>query len=119
MYFRTARTDVFYDLLFVARPIIRQGAEKYGIPFKDVRYYSFSSLVDGKPERFSPDFTYAFIDGRYLFQDKQFHYQAFRTLGHAFNEVSQDLPGDGPLPRHPWYLEEGCLHANVGIQSTC
>lgn len=69
VYFRTYRTDVMYETMFLARPILKEAAAKYDIPFEELRYYTIPSLVAGKPEKYSADITFAYIDGRFLYQD--------------------------------------------------
>ena len=48
VYFRTLRTDVFYELMFLARPIVAAVGELYGLAFKDLRNYSVYDLLSGK-----------------------------------------------------------------------
>lgn len=57
VYLRTLRTDILYELMFLSRPIFMETAKKYRIPFKDMKYYSFDSLVLGKPKRFPENVT--------------------------------------------------------------
>ena len=57
VYYRTQRTDVYYELLYLARPILRATAKKYNIPFAKMRYYTLHSLVAGKPKKYPSNFS--------------------------------------------------------------
>jgi phosphohistidine swiveling domain-containing protein len=57
VYFRTFRTDVFYELIFTARPLIKAAAEEFGIPYKDLADYTIHSLIAGKPQKIEMPFT--------------------------------------------------------------
>jgi len=48
VYFRTLRTDVFYELMFLARPIVIEVAELYGLKFQELSNYSAYDLMVGK-----------------------------------------------------------------------
>jgi phosphohistidine swiveling domain-containing protein len=48
VYYRTLRTDVFYELLFVARPIMEAAAKSYGLTYQELRNYSVHDLLVGK-----------------------------------------------------------------------
>lgn len=70
VYFRTARTDVFYHLLFLARPILKNVADHYHIPFTELKYYSIQSLIKGSPKKYTPIYTYANCDGEEYFSQE-------------------------------------------------
>ena len=53
VFYRTERTDIFYELLFLARPIFQRVAEKYKILFKEFPNYTIQSLISGKPVKLS------------------------------------------------------------------
>lgn len=57
VYFRTYRTDVFYELIFIARPIIEETAKKYSLTFADLADYTIQSLIEGKPQKINLPFT--------------------------------------------------------------
>ena len=59
VYLRTQRTDVFYELLFLARPVFREAAERYRIPFSEMKHYTIQSLIAGKPKRYPKNFVWA------------------------------------------------------------
>lgn len=69
VYFRTARTDVFYELLFLARPILKRLAKFYKIPFADLQFYSAKNLIDGTPKRYNKEISFAFYEEDYYFGD--------------------------------------------------
>ena len=60
VYYRTLRTDVFYELMFLARPITRAVGKKYGLSFKALRNYSVYDLIAGKPIKYPPRVAYAY-----------------------------------------------------------
>lgn len=70
VYFRTLRTDTFYEGAFIARPLFRRVAELYKIPFFNLGQYPVYSLLNGKPERYSMNFAFASYGGEYLFSEK-------------------------------------------------
>lgn len=59
VYFRTLRTDVLYELFFMARPLLVEVCELYSIPFEELRYYTVQDLLRGKPIRYANTFTWA------------------------------------------------------------
>lgn len=52
VYFRTKRTDVWIELLYLSRPILKAFAKKYKLTFNNLKYYTLDSLIEGKPRRF-------------------------------------------------------------------
>lgn len=58
VYYRTLRTDIFYGLLWQARPITAAVGELYGIPFKELIDYSVLDLIAGKPKKYPRLVTY-------------------------------------------------------------
>lgn len=57
VYFRTQRTDVYYELLFLARPIFKAIAKKYKINFNELKYYTIDSLIKGRPKKYPKNFS--------------------------------------------------------------
>lgn len=55
VFFRTARTDVFYDLLFTGRPILLAAAQKMGVTLREFNDYTIESIRAGKPRKFLID----------------------------------------------------------------
>ncbi|MFA6050779.1 MAG: PEP-utilizing enzyme [Candidatus Paceibacterota bacterium] len=55
VYYRTLRTDVLYELLYLSRPILREVAEHYSLSFEELRDYSAQDLISGKLERYELD----------------------------------------------------------------
>lgn len=70
VFFRTARTDVFYELLFLSRPILRRIEKFYNIPFAELKYYPIQSLIAGKPRRYSASVSFACYRGIAIFSEK-------------------------------------------------
>jgi phosphoenolpyruvate synthase/pyruvate phosphate dikinase len=70
VFFRTERTDVLYQIYFQARPILKELAGKYNIPFNEMRYYRAKSFIFGKPERYNALVTFAFDKKNIIFQNE-------------------------------------------------
>jgi len=70
VYFRTLRTDVFYHLLFLSRPILGELAKKYGLLFKDLRDYNIYDLIKGQPKKYSSNNSYICYKGDLVISDK-------------------------------------------------
>lgn len=70
VWYRTFRSDILFELLFRARPIIKEVAEKYNIEFKEMKNYSIFDLIDGKPIKRNYKINAAYYDGKMaLFDD--------------------------------------------------
>ena len=70
VWFRTERTDIFYEFLFLSRPILKRTAEFYKIPFSQIENYSAQSIIKGHPKKYSKSLhALAYIDGEYYFGD--------------------------------------------------
>jgi phosphohistidine swiveling domain-containing protein len=69
VYLRTKRTDVFYELLFWARPIFKEAARNHGLSFQDLKYFSFNSLVLGRPHRYGRNISCLDFDGDFIIID--------------------------------------------------
>lgn len=67
VFFRTERTDVFYELLFDARPIFREVGEMLGMPFQDLKNYSIQSILEKKPKKYPLSFAYIVYRGNGVF----------------------------------------------------
>jgi len=52
VYYRTLRTDVLYELMWVARPLLQEIAKFYEITFDELRDYSALDLLAGKIEKY-------------------------------------------------------------------
>ena len=70
VYFRTARTDVFYELLFQSRPILRNIAKYYNISFNELRHYSIQTLLSEKPIKNFPLVSFASYLGNGLYSQE-------------------------------------------------
>ncbi len=70
VYFRTARTDIFYELLFLSRPIFKRVAEFYKIPFSEFPYYTVQSLINGKPKKFGKKYSFAQYEDNHYFGEE-------------------------------------------------
>jgi phosphohistidine swiveling domain-containing protein len=57
VYLRTKRTDVFYELIFLSRPILKEVAKKYGLNFQNLKFYQFDDLIRGKLKKYSADIS--------------------------------------------------------------
>ncbi|MES2088218.1 MAG: PEP-utilizing enzyme [Patescibacteria group bacterium] len=52
VYFRTLRTDVLYELMWQARPVLTEIAEHFGLTFAELRDYSALDLMEGKIQKY-------------------------------------------------------------------
>ena len=82
VFFRTERTDVFYELLFVARPIFREVGEKLGISFQELKNYPIQSILEEKPKKYPPLFTYIVYKGNGVFLTESLFGKA-NTMGNT------------------------------------
>jgi len=69
VYFRTYRTDVLYELLFMCRSILAELAGKYGLTFRDLKNYSLTDLLNGRPKRYPDKVSCACYKGYLAFFD--------------------------------------------------
>ncbi|MBI5466221.1 MAG: hypothetical protein HY974_02955 [Candidatus Kerfeldbacteria bacterium] len=70
VYFRTLRTDVLYEFMFLARPVIRAVGDRYNIPFEKLRDCSIHDLLAGNPHFYSSNLTAAAWRGNIAFFSK-------------------------------------------------
>jgi phosphohistidine swiveling domain-containing protein len=70
VYFRTHRTDVFYEFLYLARPVLQRVAQHYNMDFKELRHYPIETLLSGKPEKYTGDYTMICYEGNATFLRK-------------------------------------------------
>lgn len=69
VYYRTARTDVFYQLMYAARPLFIELGQSIGVSLEELKFFRSKSLIEGRRERFTERFTYAYIDGCVIFRE--------------------------------------------------
>lgn len=67
VHLRTYRTDVLYELLFLARPILKAIGKKHRIPFSQLKYYDIQSLINGRPLKYPKKFTAIGCPNKLLF----------------------------------------------------
>lgn len=67
VYMRTLRSDIFHNLVFLARPTLMEVAKQYRIPFKELKDYSALDLIAGTPKKYSKDFSFIWLDKEYAF----------------------------------------------------
>lgn len=72
VYLRTKRTDVFYELIFLSRPILKMVAKKYNINFQDLKYYDFATLISGRPKKYSKNVSCLEYEGKSIFSNDKF-----------------------------------------------
>lgn len=71
VYHRTARTDVFYELFFMCRPILKEVAKHYNLNFKDLKDYSIDDLAKGNSVKYSKNLSaLAFGEDFYFYEEK-------------------------------------------------
>lgn len=52
VYLRTLRTDVLYELMWIARPVLTDVAKSFGLTFNELRDYSVFDLLKGKLDKY-------------------------------------------------------------------
>ncbi len=70
VYFRTFRTDVLYELLYMARPIFSELARKYGLTYQELKNYSLFDLLAGKIKKYPDEISCACYKGQLFYFDK-------------------------------------------------
>jgi len=65
-YFRTDRTDKFYEFFGMARPLLKEIAKHLKIKFKDLEFYDVRSIILNNPKKYHKSFSYASIDNKYI-----------------------------------------------------
>jgi len=51
VYLRTLRTDAIFEMMYRARPLLKEAATSFGMPFNKLADYSIHDLIAGKPVR--------------------------------------------------------------------
>ncbi len=69
VFFRTERTDIFYYLLFIARPIFKEIAQKHNIPFGEMKYYRAKSFLNNNPEKYGGKVSFGYYKENVIFKD--------------------------------------------------
>jgi phosphoenolpyruvate synthase/pyruvate phosphate dikinase len=69
-FFRTDRTDKFYEYFGVARPLLKEIAAYIGVSFKELAYYDANSIILGKPKKYDKVFSYAAIKNDYIIKNE-------------------------------------------------
>jgi phosphohistidine swiveling domain-containing protein len=70
VFYRTYRTDVFYELLFLARPILKKYGEGLGLEFKEIKNYRMDDLIEGIIKKYPDKVTVAQYKNNYVFFDE-------------------------------------------------
>jgi phosphohistidine swiveling domain-containing protein len=70
VWFRTYRTDVFYELFYLSRPIFNETAKKYKLELKDLKDYRMCDLISGNLNKYQSNFTLAVYKGNFAYFDK-------------------------------------------------
>ncbi|MDD5177706.1 MAG: PEP-utilizing enzyme [Candidatus Nanoarchaeia archaeon] len=70
VYFRSARTDVLYEFLYLSRSIFKKVSKFYKIPYNDLENYSAQSLVNKKPRKYPSGLNFVFYNGGLFVSDK-------------------------------------------------
>ena len=71
-FFRTHRTDCFYELLWLARPILEEIAGKFKLTFEELAFYDAGSILKGKPKKISVPFNYLYYKRKQWIQYERF-----------------------------------------------
>jgi phosphoenolpyruvate synthase/pyruvate phosphate dikinase len=69
-YFRTDRTDKYFEMLVLARPIFQEVADYIGVSLDELAYYDSESIISGSPRKISKEFSALYIDGNLIIRNK-------------------------------------------------
>ena len=69
-FFRTDRTDKFYEYFGVARPLMIEIAKFLRTDFKELAFYDTNSIIVGQPKKYGKNFSYGSINNRYIISNK-------------------------------------------------
>lgn len=67
VFFRTERTDVFYELIFRARPLFKKVAEHHKIHYDEFDQYTIQSLISKRPKKSGSSICMASYKYRFIF----------------------------------------------------
>jgi phosphohistidine swiveling domain-containing protein len=71
-FFRTDRSDKYYEFLGEYRPIFEEVAKKIGVSFKELAYYDVESIISGKPKKIAAPFSFLYFEGKQYFSQGKF-----------------------------------------------
>ncbi len=71
VWFRTARTDVFYEFIYLARPLLKDIGKLYGISFCELSNYPIQNLINKSPIKIKRPFTWITYKGKFCFLKKK------------------------------------------------
>lgn len=69
-FFRTDRTDKFYEFFGIARPLMIDIAKYVGVDFHDLANYDAVSIILDSPQKYNRDFSYGLIDNQYIISNE-------------------------------------------------
>jgi phosphohistidine swiveling domain-containing protein len=87
IYFRTMRGDARSSLIFTMRPILKEIAKKYQIPFNELRYYSVHDLISKNPKYYSPNGTFLFYRGEMVYTKNPFVKQGEQEISVVSGQI--------------------------------
>lgn len=70
-YFRTSRTDKFFEYLGVARPLFLEVADSMGVSFQELAYYDANSVAIGEFRKYDQLFSYGLLGDQYFISNKK------------------------------------------------
>jgi len=71
VWFRTFRTDVFFEFFYLSRPILSRIAKSYKLNLEDIRDYSFGDLISGNLNKYPEETTsFANYKGNFAYFNK-------------------------------------------------
>lgn len=71
-FFRTDRTDKYYELLGLARPIFEDVAKQIGVHFKELAFYDAESIMKNNPRKIFVPFSYLYYSGKQWIDKNKF-----------------------------------------------
>jgi phosphohistidine swiveling domain-containing protein len=70
-FFRTSRTDKYYEAMGAMRPIFREIAKYIGVSFEELGYYDAQSILLGKPVRVGLPYSFAYYNGHQVIRKEK------------------------------------------------
>lgn len=90
VYLRMLRMDAYFELMYLAKHLLREAAKKFGIKFSELKYYTAHSLIAGKPRRYPKNFScFSIKEEMYFFDEPIFQEENSNVIRQLKGTVAQ------------------------------
>jgi phosphohistidine swiveling domain-containing protein len=72
VYFRTDRTDKYYETLALSQEVFKEVAGHLNISFRELENYDAESIINGHPKKFDKPYSYFHLNGEIIIKKGQF-----------------------------------------------